>query len=63
MTTKGKPAPATKKLMTIMMTPDMETHLRLLGHYFPTRSAAIRNALKLLAMERAGEIEVIRKQK
>lgn len=57
-------APKTKvKLKTIQITPDLQMHLNGLRPFFTTDSQAIRAALKLLYMERTGEVEVTRCQR
>lgn len=51
------------KLKTIQVTPDFLRNLAYLRLFYTTDAKAIRDAVKLLAMERAGEVEVIRKVK
>jgi hypothetical protein len=51
------------KLKTIQLTPDFVFHLNGLKPFFTTEAQAIRAALKLLYMERMGEVEVTRKGK
>lgn len=63
MTTAPKTPPAKVKLKTIQITPDLQFHLNGLRPFFTTDSQAIRSALKLLYMERTGEVEVIRRQR
>lgn len=50
-----------KRLKTIQVTPDFEKNLRILRSFYTTDAKAIRDAVKLLAMERLGEIEVRKK--
>lgn len=50
------------KLKTIQVTDDFLRNLTILRNFYTTDSKAIRDAVKLLAMERTGEVEVIRKK-
>jgi len=63
MTTTTTTKKGNVKLKTIQITPDLQFHLSGLRPFFTTDSQAIRAALKLLYMERTGEVEVTRRQR
>jgi hypothetical protein len=51
------------KLKTIQLTPELVRNLEALKPFFTTEAQAIRVAVKLLVMERLGEVTVVRKTK
>ena len=62
MTVLQKQTVAAKRLKTIQVTDDFERNLRVLRSFYTTDAKAIRDAVKLLAMERMGEVIVTKKQ-
>jgi hypothetical protein len=63
MTVKDKTKSGNKRLKTIQMTSDFERNLAILRKYGHTTDAkAIRDAVKTLAMERTGELQITKRQ-